>query len=247
MTLLAIDLRGRGGSSHHPGPYGIRVHADDAVAVLDHIGVRRAVFAGHSMGAFVIAVCAVEHPDRVGAAVLVDGGFRLQVPDAIPPERVLEAVVGPAVARLKLTWETPQDYHAFWKAHPAFSRPEDWTSHVAAYIDYDMAPPGPGPVRSRVCETAVRRDAAEIIGADAPAALDRLVQPTWIIRAPRGIMDDPARPIIPAVAAENYAAGRPQTTVIEVADVNHYTVLMGVRGAAAVADTLRAAAKAARR
>jgi pimeloyl-ACP methyl ester carboxylesterase len=247
MTLLAIDLRGRGGSSHHLGPYGIRAHAGDAVAVLDHLGVERALFAGHSMGAFVTALCAVEHPDRVGAVVLVDGGFRLQVSAAIPPDRILEAVVGPAVARLKMTWEAPQDYHAFWKAHPAFSGREDWTPHVAAYVDYDMAPAGPGPVRSRVSESAVRRDAADIIGADGPGALlDRIAQPAWIVRAPRGIMNDPARPIIPAGAAETYAKTHPRATFIEVADVNHYTVLMGVRGACAVADALRAAATAAR-
>ena len=38
-----------------PGPYGMAEHAADLVAVLDHLGVARALVLGHSMGAFVPA------------------------------------------------------------------------------------------------------------------------------------------------------------------------------------------------
>src|SRR4051794_8675431 len=55
VTLLAPDLRGRAGSSHLPGPYGLARHADDLAAILDDRGVRQAVLVGHSMGAYVAA------------------------------------------------------------------------------------------------------------------------------------------------------------------------------------------------
>src|SRR5919108_3587840 len=53
-TFLAPDLRGRGQSSGLGGPYGMAAHARDLVAVLDHVGVERAVVAGHSMGGYVV-------------------------------------------------------------------------------------------------------------------------------------------------------------------------------------------------
>src|SRR5687767_8810271 len=49
VTVLAPDLRGRGGSAGLAGPYGMAAHADDLAAVLDHVGCPRAVVAGHSM------------------------------------------------------------------------------------------------------------------------------------------------------------------------------------------------------
>ena len=38
IGLVAIDLRGRGGSSDAPPPYGIRAHADDVAAVINRLG-----------------------------------------------------------------------------------------------------------------------------------------------------------------------------------------------------------------
>ena len=65
VTVLAPDLRGRGLSASLPGPYGMAEHAADLVAVLDHLGVARALVLGHSMGAFVACMAAVRYPDRI--------------------------------------------------------------------------------------------------------------------------------------------------------------------------------------
>ena len=35
VQFVAPDLRGRGGSRDLPGPYGMKVHADDCIAILD--------------------------------------------------------------------------------------------------------------------------------------------------------------------------------------------------------------------
>lgn len=62
VTLVAPDLRGRGGSGGLPGPYGNAAHADDMAAVVDALGVGRVVLTGHSTGAFAAALTAVRHP-----------------------------------------------------------------------------------------------------------------------------------------------------------------------------------------
>ena len=51
VTLVALDLRGRGASSRHPGPYGMAAHGGDAIAALDALGADHGVLVGHSMGA----------------------------------------------------------------------------------------------------------------------------------------------------------------------------------------------------
>src|SRR5207248_1989 len=102
-TVVAPDLRGRGDSAGLPGPWGMSQHAEDMVAVLDAIGVHRAVVTGHSMGAFVAVVLAAAHPDRVERLVLVDGGLPLSLPEGLDSDGVLDATLGPAIARLRET------------------------------------------------------------------------------------------------------------------------------------------------
>ncbi|MAT03543.1 MAG: alpha/beta hydrolase [Acidimicrobiaceae bacterium] len=46
--------------------------ADDAVALLDHLGVDQAVFVGMSQGGFLSLRAALAHPERVRALVLID-------------------------------------------------------------------------------------------------------------------------------------------------------------------------------
>src|SRR5688572_30303476 len=46
VSLVAPDLRGRGESGKLTAPYGMRAHAEDLIAVLDHLEVDRAVLAG---------------------------------------------------------------------------------------------------------------------------------------------------------------------------------------------------------
>ena len=64
LCLLAPDLRGRGRSAGLPPSGGLRTHVEDLLALLDHAGAGRVVLAGHSMGAYVVALAAAEHPER---------------------------------------------------------------------------------------------------------------------------------------------------------------------------------------
>ena len=101
ISLVAPDLRGRGSSAKLPAPFGMRAHADDLVAVMDHLEVDRAVLTGHSMGAYVATVAATSHADRWSQVVLVDGGVALPLPSGVDPADMLAGVLGPALARLE--------------------------------------------------------------------------------------------------------------------------------------------------
>jgi pimeloyl-ACP methyl ester carboxylesterase len=239
-TLVAVDLRGRGASNGLPGPYGLAAHEQDVLAVLDGLELERAVLAGHSLGAYVVARVAAEHPERLSAAVLVDGGLRIPGTENADPDAFLDAFLGPALARLRMRFESREQYRDFWRAHPALSNGDVDDADIVAYADYDLVGEAPS-LRSSVSEDAVREDGADLFtqGADA----QRLTVPATLLVAPRGLLDDP-RPMHPVALARAWEAGAPEARrAIEVPDVNHYTIALGARGARTVADAIAEAAE----
>jgi pimeloyl-ACP methyl ester carboxylesterase len=75
--VIAYDARGHGRSQPAPSPadYGYARLADDALAVLDAVGVERAVLAGASMGAHTAVRVALTHPERVLALGLITPSY----------------------------------------------------------------------------------------------------------------------------------------------------------------------------
>jgi pimeloyl-ACP methyl ester carboxylesterase len=72
--VVAPDLPGFGGSIEVPPVGGPDALADTAVAVLDALGIARAVVGGVSMGGDVALHLALRHPERVAGLVLIAPG-----------------------------------------------------------------------------------------------------------------------------------------------------------------------------
>jgi len=70
--LIAPDLRGHGRSDAPPGPYTVDGHADDLAALLDLLGIERAIVAGLSMGGYVAFAMWHRHAARVAGLALLD-------------------------------------------------------------------------------------------------------------------------------------------------------------------------------
>jgi pimeloyl-ACP methyl ester carboxylesterase len=248
LSVLVPDLRGRGASAELPPPYGMATHVADLLAVLDHCGVARAVLAGHSMGAYVATRLAAAAPDRVAAAVLVDGGLALPRPAGIDADTLLAAVLGPALARLSTTFESPEAYREFWRAHPAFAG--CWDAEVAGadvvdyvagdildYVDYDLTEVPP--LRSRVAQAPVQADGRDLLDpAATEKALAALACPATLLWAPRGLQDED-RPLLSAEVIAAAQGALPHLTVRQVPDTNHYLILLRDRDAHAVAAAIR--------
>jgi len=237
-TLAAPDLRGRGHSRDLPGPFGLDRHARDVAAVLRHFG-GRSVLAGHSMGAYVALLTRDAHPELVRRLVLVDGGLPLPVPDNIDLDALLDATLGPAVARLGQIFPSTGAYLDFWRAHPALA--DHWTADVEAYVRYDLIGE-PGALRSRAIGDAVRTDGREVL-ADKPFAdaLSRLNRATPLLTAPAGMFGQPPG-LLPAELIAAWQARVPQLRPQLVPGTNHYTILFEREAAAAVSQAIRAAA-----
>lgn len=223
VALLAPDLRGRGRSAAVGGPFGARTHIDDLLRVLDAAGVERAILAGHSMGAYLAARLAADHPDRAAAVVLVDGGPYIPVPPDEDPDALLAVVVEQLTSRLQMTFDSADEYVARWSAHPALRR--EWNDDLEAYARFELDGPA-GAMRCTVSEEALVADCTDMMQDESTLrALDRVTAPLYLARAERGLLDD--QPVLSDAVVEAFVAAHPDARVEYLLGTNHYTVVLG--------------------
>lgn len=80
--VIAPDQRGYGLSAR-PGPveaYDIAHLTGDMVALLDHLGVDKAIFCGHDWGGIVVWQAPLRHPDRVAGVIGLNTPFMARAP-----------------------------------------------------------------------------------------------------------------------------------------------------------------------
>jgi len=68
--LIIVENRGSGRSAKPPGEYSTMMMAEDAVLLLQHLGVQRAHVIGKSMGGMIAQMIAARHPEMVRSLVL---------------------------------------------------------------------------------------------------------------------------------------------------------------------------------
>jgi 3-oxoadipate enol-lactonase len=70
--IINPDFRGHGRSGPCDRPFSLYDAVEDVIAVLDRLGIERAVWCGLSIGGMVAIRAALRHPDRVAALILLD-------------------------------------------------------------------------------------------------------------------------------------------------------------------------------
>lgn len=75
--LVLPDLRehGRTNNPHGASAFNLRQFASDVATLCDRLGIRNAVFCGHSAGSILQLTLALERPDLVGAAISAAGTY----------------------------------------------------------------------------------------------------------------------------------------------------------------------------
>jgi 2-hydroxy-6-oxonona-2,4-dienedioate hydrolase len=107
FSCWAIDFIGHGYSDKPDHPLEVKHYIDQVIAFLDAIGEQKAFFTGESLGGWVTAQLAIDHPDRVERIVLNTMGGTMANPQVM--ERLymlsMEAAKDPSWDRVKARLE----------------------------------------------------------------------------------------------------------------------------------------------
>jgi 3-oxoadipate enol-lactonase len=184
--VVRYDTRGHGQSSSPAGEYTIDDLGQDAVRVLDALGIRRAHVCGISLGGLTAMWLGAQRPDRVASLVIANTAARVGTPQRWVDRAAKVRDEGmTAIADLAMsTWFTP----AFREREPAtiarFHRmvastdPDGYIGCCAALRDADVRP-DLGRVAARSLVIAGSHDTTTTV-ADAEAIRDAIAGATLV-------------------------------------------------------------------
>lgn len=164
--VVVVDSRGHGRSSRDTRPFGYDLMADDVVALLDHLKIRRADIVGWSDGGILGLDLAIRHPDRVGkifafAANTVTSGVK----EGVEKNPTFAAYIERAGNEYRRLSATPKEYDAFVEqiSHMWASQP-NWTDADLKGIKAQVL------VVDGDHDEAIKREHTEYIAAAIPGA-----------------------------------------------------------------------------
>jgi pimeloyl-ACP methyl ester carboxylesterase len=220
--VLAMDLRGRGGSDKPSEGYALDYHLHDINCMLDDLSIDRAVIMGHSLGAFIGLAFAAEYPDRTDRLILVDGGGDLSQEQM---DKVF-AGIKPALDRLGKIFPSAEDYLNKMKEAPYIY---PWSPAIETYYRYEIEEAAGG-VRTNINPAHIQEEAANIRKLDCAPFYPQLKCKVLILRAPNGLfsLDDL---LLPEEVINKMTNEIPDVRRFDVEGTNHYGIVMQPHGA----------------
>jgi pimeloyl-ACP methyl ester carboxylesterase len=234
-ALFGLDLRGRGDSGKPEALYGLAQHARDVAAAMCAMGLGPSIVIGHSMGAFVATALAAQEPGLVSGLVLIDGGLVPNTPTGDSAGQGVASALALRITQLRQTYPSRQAYREFWRTQPHFPA-EEWNPWVEAFLDYEVG--GDSPVQPKASEVGVLADLREAFQPDAISErLKSIHVPTLLLRAESGFTPGQA-PLFPDALAAQFKNLLPQIEDHKLAGTTHYTIVLGEKAAAKIADLI---------
>jgi pimeloyl-ACP methyl ester carboxylesterase len=224
FRVVALDLRGRGGSDAPDGPYDVATHVADIVGVMDSLGLEQAIVGGHSFGGLMTYYLAANHPDRVSKCVVMDA----------PAEVKIEIMdqIKPSLDRLEVVFPSMEQYMRLIRAMPYFA--DNWDDAIGEYYRNDVRENPDGTVQAIARPGPIREAALATLEVDWPATVRRITQPTLMLRAPDPLGSPESGPVVTADVAERTLGWIGNSTLVDVPG-NHLTFLFGESAKLAVA------------
>lgn len=173
--LVTWDARGHGRSIYEGNPFSQRDNAEDLLALMDELGIERAVVGGHSQGGYIAMIAALRHPQRLSGLVLINSSPHAQAPATL---RQLETFTA--------KWRQQGPTEALCREIGAMVL---GTARLDPWIDKWMAEP----------DRSLMNPLKAVIGRDdLTSCLDQIDIPTLVIHSSRDTN-------IPLAEAEDYA------------------------------------------
>jgi 3-oxoadipate enol-lactonase len=148
FRVVLYDKRGHGLSDAPPAPYSIDDHANDLLALLDHLKVDKAAFVGLSVGGMIGQRIAVRAPERVQALTLCCTAAKIGTPE-LWAERIAaveDGGIDPIADNVLQRWFTPlfretrKDEVAGWRNMLVRTPDHGYAGTCAAIRDADLRP-----------------------------------------------------------------------------------------------------------
>jgi pimeloyl-ACP methyl ester carboxylesterase len=214
--VMAMDLRGRGGSDKPPSGYSIDHHCLDILSMLDDLGVKKMIMMGHSLGAFISLVFSAKYPHRVDRLILVDGGGKLSEAQRVK----VFAAIKPALDRLGQIFPSAEAY--FNKMKEA-SYLQPWNSFLETYVRYEIEEIEGG-VRANIGPKHIEEESLNFGQVDPSLFYPQIQIPTLILRATQGLLveDDV---LLPEDVVDRMVREIPGARRVDVKGTNHYSIL----------------------
>ena len=220
--VLAMDLRGRGGSDKPAEGYALEYHLRDISCMLDDLSIDRAVIMGHSLGAFIGLAFAAEYPDRTDRLILVDGGGDLSQEQM---DKVF-AGIKPALDRLGKIFPSAEDYLNKMKEAPYI---HPWSPAIETYYRYEIEEAAGG-VRTNIDPAHIVEEAANIRKLDCAPFYPQLKCKVLILRAPKGLFSSDDL-LLPEDVINKMTNEIPDVRRFDVEGTNHYGIVIQPHGA----------------
>jgi len=148
--VITMDLRGLGESSAEFTDYSPAAIADDLLALLDHLGIERAVLGGSSYTGATVVRAAALAPERAAGVVLIDAFIENLPMSAV--QKGMFRVLSPLVRLFPGLWSAaqkfyyptarPADFDEYRAGLAAMLREPGRRAALAGYLAGDSAPVG---------------------------------------------------------------------------------------------------------
>lgn len=148
FQVVLYDKRGHGLSDAPHAPYSLDNHADDLIALLDHLEIEKAAVVGLSVGGMIGQRMAVRAPERVQALTLCCTAAKIGTPE-LWAERIAaveNAGIEPIADNVLQRWFTPlfrearADEVAGWRNMLVRTPAHGYAGTCAAIRDADLRP-----------------------------------------------------------------------------------------------------------
>lgn len=199
--VINMDLRGHGQSGPVDGTFDLYDLVDDVLAVLDHLQVNKAIWAGLSIGGMVAIRAAIRNPERVAGLILLDTHAGAET----WPNRAKNLAMTAMAKRVGVARLSPVIAHMFFCRHTRRHNP----ALVRAWRERFAAVPLASALRG--AEALKQRDS--VLGQLADIRVPALV----IV----GEKDEP----LPPRYSKQLAMGIPDSSQLVIADAGHLSNL----------------------
>ncbi len=214
FRVVAPDLRGRGQTDKPATGYRMADHAADVLALLDALGLERAVLGGHSFGAYLAIYLAAHHPARVVKLIVIDAALTLN-------PRVGE-MLKPSLDRLTQVSPSAEAYLSARRSAPDIGG--RWDASLEGYFRAELVKNPDGTVQSATSAPAIAQ-ALQAVGAEPWRELvGRVRQPALLLNGLGSYGPPGSPPLVDEANARETAKAFPDCRYAQVPG-NHLTMV----------------------